>query len=159
MFSECHFWPSSSPRCPTFLSVCHVVKPNWDLEWLVVIGRASGARPHTPIHTYRIHTHWPQQRSLKRSDPTTVWVTVCLSLLQIEQLALSVWFCTLTQKDNSSVCAWGDYSIPVLLLSLSHANPGLPTLQSSETTQTHKKHKVATHREHGKLSNHFKRNG
>lgn len=56
-------------------------------------------------HTYRIHTHWPQQRSLKRSDPTAVWVTACLSLLQIEQLALSVWFCTLTQKDNSSVCA------------------------------------------------------
>lgn len=111
MFSECHFWPSSSPRCPTFLSVCHVVKPNWDLEWLVVIGRASGARPHTPIHTYRIHTHWPQQRSLKRSDPKAVWVTACLSLLQIEQLALSVWFCTLTQKDNSSVCVrWLQHS-------------------------------------------------
>lgn len=142
--------PVCLSRCQTKLgpgmTCCH-----WASFW--------GQTTHTHTHIQNTHTHWPQQRSLKRSDPTTVWVTVCLSLLQIEQLALSVWFCTLTQKDNSSVCAWGDYSIPVLLLSLSHANPGLPTLQSSETTQTHKKHKVATHREHGKLSNHFKRNG
>lgn len=142
--------PVCLSRCQTKLgpgmTCCH-----WASFW--------GQTTHT--HTHIQNTHTDPSREVLRDliQQLSEWVTVCLSLLQIEQLALSVWFCTLTQKDNSSVCAWGDYSIPVLLLSLSHANPGLPTLQSSETTQTHKKHKVATHREHGKVSNHFKRNG
>lgn len=95
------FWMSFLAQQFTTLShipVCHVVKPNWDLEWLVVIGRASGARPHTPIHTYRIHTHWPQQRSLKRSDPTAVWVSDCLSVTAADWTIGS--FCVVLYTDT-----------------------------------------------------------
>lgn len=87
------------------------------------------------------------------------WLTVSPSALHIQQMALSVCICTVAQKDNSSVCAWGDYSIPLLFILHSHANPGLLTLQSSKITLTHKKHKVTTHREHGKVSDHFKSEG
>lgn len=84
------------------------------------------------------------------------WLTVSPSELHIQQMALSVSIWTVAQKDNSSECAWGDYSIPLLFSLLhSHTNPGLLTLRSSEITQTHKKHNMNTHREHGKVSEHF----
>lgn len=123
------------------------------------------ARTTHSTHTHR-HTHWSQQRkqnNARRSVPTAVWVSNCLSLpsmLHIRQMALSVYIRTVTQKDNSSVRAWGDYSIPPLFLLHSHANPGLLTLHSREITQTHKKNtKFTTHREHGKVSDHFKSEG
>lgn len=72
------------------------------------------------------------------------WLTVSPSKLHIQQMALSVSIWAAAQKDNSSVCAWGDYSIPLLppppLPPLhSHTNPGLLTPRNSEITQTHKK--------------------
>lgn len=113
---------------------------------------------HTLMHTHRIHTDPSRENKSMLGDlfqQLSEWLTVSPSVLHIQQMALSVSICTVAQKDNSSVCAWGDYSIPLLFLLHSHTNPGLLTLQSSEITQTCKKHKVATHREHGKVSDHF----
>lgn len=120
---------------------------------------ATQFRPHT-------HAHKVTQQRENKSVPGDVfqqlseWLTVSPSKLHIQQMALSVSIGAVAQKDNSSVCAWGDYSIPPLFFppSLhSHTNPGLLTLRNSEITQTHRgeKHNTDTHREHGKVSDHL----
>lgn len=147
------------PNLPTFhccLSVCHLVVPKRGLEWVVVAGQAYGQTTHSCTHT-----EYTLIRAEKTNQCSEICSNSCLSdWLSLRQCCtfnkwLFLCICTVAQKDNSSVCAWGDYSIPLLFLLHSHTNPGLLTLQSSEITQTCKKHKVATHREHGKVSDHF----
>lgn len=68
-------------------------------------------------------------------------MTDCRSVSAAQQTALSAPLCTVAQKDNSSVCAWGDYDIPQLFfLKHSHTNPGLATLAAQQNqTNTQKK--------------------
>lgn len=109
----CYFWPSSQlccPSLPTFqscLSVRHLVVPKRGLEWVVVTRQASGP-DHTPIHTDPSRENKTMLGYLFQQ--LSEWLTVSPSLLQIQQMPLSVSICTVTQKDNSSVCAWGDYA-------------------------------------------------
>lgn len=80
-------------------------------------------------------TNWSQQRENKsvRGDvfqQLSEWLTVSPSKLHIQQMALSVSIGAAAQKDNSSVCAWGDYSIPLLF------SPLAPFKHKSRATDT-----------------------
>lgn len=87
------------------------------------------------------------------------WLTVSPSKLHIQQMALSVSIWAAAQKDNSSVCAWGDYSIPLLFFPLApftHKSRVTDTPEQWNHTNAQKrKHNTDAHREHGKVSDHF----
>lgn len=135
---------SVCPSLPTFLSclsVCLSVILLYQSKRLGVscCRRTSFEGQTTHTHT---RTRWSEQRKQSgagRPVPAAVPMTDCVSV-RAQQTLLSARRRTVTQKDNSSVCARGDYSIPLLFLPHSHANPGLLTLQRHEITHTQKKH-------------------
>lgn len=113
-------------------------------------------RPHT-------HAHKLTQQRENKSVPGDVfqqlseWLTVSPSKLHTQQMALSVSIGAAAQKDNSSVCAWGDYSIPLLFFPPRSIHTQIRGYWHSGTVKSHKhagskKHNTDTHREHGKVS-------
>lgn len=125
----------STPACLSVMSLYQ--REAWNE--LLSLDKLLSQTTHT--HTHKQNTHSRENKTMLRDlfQQLSEWLTVSPSVLQFQQMALFVCICTVTQKDNSSVCAWGDYNIPLLFLPYSQANPGLLTLQSSKITQTHKK--------------------
>lgn len=106
-------------------------------------------RPHT-------HAHKLTQQRENKSVPGDVfqqlseWLTVSPSKLHTQQMALSVSIGAAAQKDNSSVCAWGDYSIPLLFFPSRSIHTQIRGYWHSGTVKSHKhagskKHNTDTH--------------
>lgn len=72
------------------------------------------------------------------------WLSVPPSASRFQQTALFAPLCTVAQKDNSSVCVWGDYNIPVLfsptaLTYKSRVGDTLVAAESNKHAHTHTK--------------------
>lgn len=146
------------PSHPTFLAVCHLVVPERGLKY-VVTRQAFG-----PDHTHS-STNTESTSAEKENHCWEICTNSCLcdwATVSATRPA-NGFFCVYLYSDTKGqlkcVRAWSDYSIPSLFLLHSHANPGLLTLQSSEITQAHRETQVTTHREHGKVSDHFQKGG
>lgn len=127
---------SCIPVCP---SSCRTTERG--LESVAFTIQSSGP-DHTPIHKCRIHTDPSRENKTMQGDlfqQLSERRTISLSMLHIQQMARSLCVSAQWHKRTTWVCACELITAFLCVFLLhSHADLGLPTLQSSEITQIHK---------------------